>query len=162
MPVETRKPMPDFSGALVRSVSRSFYLSLRLLPAGLREPVSLAYLLARATDTVADTAGIPVAVRREKLSALARAVATGDDALVQDLPDGFASDQTNEAERRLILLVPDCLRRLRACSAADRGDIQTVLGKITRAQELDLERFGEGGAVRALNNAEAYLMNTPI
>ena len=85
---------------------------------------------------------------------LRSAVATGDDALVQDLPDGFASDQTNEAERRLILLVPDCLRRLRACSAADRGDIQTVLGKITRAQELDLERFGEGGAVRALNNAE--------
>ena len=34
------------------------------------------------------------------------------------------------------------------------GDIQTVLGKITRAQELDLERFGEGGAVRALNNAD--------
>jgi Phytoene/squalene synthetase len=38
--------------AILRSVSRSFYLSVRLLPAQLREPVALAYLLARATDTV--------------------------------------------------------------------------------------------------------------
>jgi len=41
--------------AILRSVSRSFYLSIRFLPAALREPVALAYLLARTTDTVADT-----------------------------------------------------------------------------------------------------------
>src|SRR5207249_9321028 len=36
---------------ILRSVSRSFYLSIRFLPAQLREPVALAYLLARTTDT---------------------------------------------------------------------------------------------------------------
>ena len=42
--------------ALLRAVSRSFYVSIRLLPRPLREPVAAAYLLARATDTIADTA----------------------------------------------------------------------------------------------------------
>ena len=40
---------------LLREVSRTFYLTLRVLPSSLREPVGLAYLLARAADTVADT-----------------------------------------------------------------------------------------------------------
>ena len=43
---------------LLHGVSRSFGLSIRLLPQALREPVGLAYLLARATDTVADTAHV--------------------------------------------------------------------------------------------------------
>ncbi|MCX6957087.1 MAG: squalene/phytoene synthase family protein [Verrucomicrobiae bacterium] len=40
--------------ALTKKVARSFYLSIRLLPSTLREPVALAYLLARASDTVVD------------------------------------------------------------------------------------------------------------
>ncbi|MCI0869448.1 MAG: squalene/phytoene synthase family protein, partial [Chloroflexi bacterium] len=40
---------------LLKGVSRSFYLTLRVLPGGIREPVGLAYLLARAADTIADT-----------------------------------------------------------------------------------------------------------
>src|SRR5437660_10100423 len=55
---------------ILRSVSRSFYLSIRLLPAQLREPIALAYLLARATDSVADTAGISGLVRIEALKML--------------------------------------------------------------------------------------------
>ena len=43
---------------ILRSVSRSFYLSIRILPRDLRDPIGLAYLLARATDTIADTAEI--------------------------------------------------------------------------------------------------------
>ena len=46
-------------GVTLRSVSRSFYLSLAILPRSLREPIGLAYLLARAADTVADTRALP-------------------------------------------------------------------------------------------------------
>ena len=45
---------------LLKSVSRAFYLSLRVLPADLREPIGLAYLLARAADAIADTPLIPL------------------------------------------------------------------------------------------------------
>jgi len=41
---------------LLKQVSRSFYLTLRLLPAQVRESIALAYLLARFTDTQADGA----------------------------------------------------------------------------------------------------------
>src|SRR5947209_4293665 len=51
-------------GDLLRQVSRSFYLSLAILPRPLREPIGLAYLLARAADTVADTRLI---VREERV-----------------------------------------------------------------------------------------------
>src|SRR6266700_7461210 len=59
---------------ILRSVSRSFYLSIRFLPAQLREPIALAYLLARATDSVADTTGISGLVRIETLRILSNGI----------------------------------------------------------------------------------------
>lgn len=41
---------------LLKRVSRSFYLTLRLLPGPVREPIALGYLLARLSDTQADGA----------------------------------------------------------------------------------------------------------
>jgi farnesyl-diphosphate farnesyltransferase len=40
--------------ALLKGVSRSFYLTLRILPAPVRESIALAYLVARLSDTVVD------------------------------------------------------------------------------------------------------------
>ncbi|MGA9577768.1 MAG: squalene/phytoene synthase family protein [Terrimicrobiaceae bacterium] len=42
--------------ALLKGVSRSFYLTLRILPAPVRESIALAYLAARVSDTLADGA----------------------------------------------------------------------------------------------------------
>ena len=46
-------------GGLLKGVSRSFYLTLRVLPGNLRTPIGLAYLLARAADTISDTRLLP-------------------------------------------------------------------------------------------------------
>ncbi len=54
---------------LLKAVSRSFYLTLRLLPAPVRESIALAYLLARISDTQADGADTPAEhelLRREE------------------------------------------------------------------------------------------------
>src|SRR5260370_26623621 len=40
---------------VVRSVARSFYLTLAVVPRDVRPQVGVAYLLARAADTIADT-----------------------------------------------------------------------------------------------------------
>src|SRR5205809_7391912 len=61
-------------GSILASVSRSFYLSIRLLPKKLRDPVSLGYLLARVSDTIADTTELPIELRTEKLRLLARGI----------------------------------------------------------------------------------------
>src|SRR5258707_15736817 len=93
----------DLRGSILASVSRSFYLSIRLLPKKLRDPVSLGYLLARASDTIADTAEVPVELRTEKLRLLSRGI-QGEllgDAIV-DLSAELGPLQKNEAERALI------------------------------------------------------------
>src|SRR4030095_9421363 len=60
----------DLRGPLAASVSRSFYLTIRILPRELRGPIGLAYLLARASDTIADSADAPVAGMMPHLAAL--------------------------------------------------------------------------------------------
>src|SRR6187431_2802735 len=60
--------------SLLREVSRSFYLTLRVLPRPVRAQIGLAYLLARTTDTIADTDVIPVAGRLRALEQLRRRI----------------------------------------------------------------------------------------
>jgi farnesyl-diphosphate farnesyltransferase len=139
---------------VLRSVSRSFYLSLRILPAALREPLSLAYLLARATDTIADTPEPAVALRTEALRKLAAAIqGTAPGKTAVQLRESFAPLQSDEAERTLIEQLPALLAWLDELRANDRDEVRSVLAKINRGQTLDLERFGASGEIRALANA---------
>ncbi len=63
----SRYPPSEILTTLLRDVSRSFYLTLRVLPRAIRSPIGIAYLLARTSDTIADTAIVPVAQRLETL-----------------------------------------------------------------------------------------------
>ena len=62
--------LPRSLQVLLTRVSRSFGLSLRLLPPEVRPVISLAYLLARTSDTLADAALVPVSKRVEALQTL--------------------------------------------------------------------------------------------
>ena len=139
---------------ILRSVSRSFYLSIRFLPTQLREPIALAYLLARTTDTVADTTGISGAMRTETLKMLSDGIqgkASRD--VVVDLIASFVPLQANQSERQLLESLPDCLGLLGRIEQADRTDIRVVLENITRGQMLDLQRFDNPQEIRALSTA---------
>ena len=141
-------------GPILRSVSRSFYLSLRFLPKALRDPLSLAYLLARATDTIADTVEPPVALRIEALRDLANAIqGTAPTKTINALGKSFAPLQSDKAERTLIEELPALLDWLGELSAEDRAEVRSVLVKINRGQSLDLERFGAVDEIRALKDA---------
>jgi farnesyl-diphosphate farnesyltransferase len=140
--------------AILRSVSRSFYLSIRLLPAQLRDPIALAYLLARTTDTVADTTRISGTVRTETLKMLSNGIqGRASREAVINLTASFVPLQENAAERTLLRSLPDCLEWLEQLEAADRNDIRVVLDKITCGQMLDLERFDNATEIRALQRA---------
>jgi farnesyl-diphosphate farnesyltransferase len=135
----------------LRSVSRTFFLSIRFLPAPLRDPIALAYLLARATDTFADTTELAAKQREESLSKLARAIQgelSESDILL--LRGSFLPRQKNESERKLIESLPLLLKWLDRLQEKDRADVRAVLEKINRGQLLDVRRFGEPNGVRAL------------
>jgi farnesyl-diphosphate farnesyltransferase len=117
----------------------------------LREPIALAYLLARATDSVADTTEISNAVRLETLKMLSDGIqGKASCEVVVDLIASFVPLQGNTSERQLLESLPDCLRWLSQMEQADRNDIRVVLEKITHGQMLDLERFDNPQEIRAL------------
>ena len=134
---------------LLRHVSRSFDLSIRLLPKALQAPVAIGYLLARATDTVADTTAQPLAERQVLLDLMTRAIATPNTSAEESrelsrLTLAFAAQQTNPHERALMQALPQCLPLLQTLSDADQASVRQVLGHITRGQQLDMARFGPG------------------
>src|SRR5262245_50008561 len=88
-------------GPLLRDVSRTFYLSLAILPRALRGPTGLAYLLARATATVADTRLAPLRDRLEHLETMRRAYA-GEPADLEAVAAACGPGQSEAAERRLL------------------------------------------------------------
>ena len=139
---------------ILRSVSRSFYLCLGFLPGQLRAPIALAYLLARSTDSVADTTGISNLVRIETLKMLSNGIqGKASREVVVDLIASFVPLQANKAERQLLESLPHCLHWLEQIEQADRNDIRVVLEKIARGQMLDLERFENPEEIRALGTA---------
>ena len=136
----------ELLGSLLRQVSRSFYLSLAILPRPLREPLGLAYLLARAADTVADTRLIARSERIDHLQTLRRAYA-GERNEVGVVAGACAPQQAHAAERRLLEQVPAVLGAVAALPAADQGGVRAVLTTITDGMLFDLARFpGEDAA----------------
>ena len=151
----------DLLGALLRQVSRSFYLSLAVLPRSLREPIGLAYLLARAADTIADTRLIPRDDRLGHLEILRRAGA-GELVDVRALARACAPVQTHAAERRLLERVGEALARIEALAPADRHEVRAVLATLTSGMIFDLTRFpGEDtkglAAIETLEELDHYV-----
>jgi farnesyl-diphosphate farnesyltransferase len=139
-------PAPDLLGGLLRQVSRSFYLSLAILPRPLREPIGLAYLLARAADTVADTRLIARAARLAHLETLRRAYA-GEAADLAAVARACGPHQAHAGERRLLERLGEAVARVETLGTADRVEVRAVLATLTSGMVFDLTRFpGEDAA----------------
>jgi farnesyl-diphosphate farnesyltransferase len=139
---------PDMNG-LLKQVSRSFYLSIRVLPRQIRPQIGLAYILARTTDTVADTRSAPAALRNAALLRMRMQIAAAAAADTIQGPDFRGlSERMPRTDRALLESFAEALELLRHCSAADRLSMGEVLVSITSGQEMDLSRFGEATAER--------------
>jgi farnesyl-diphosphate farnesyltransferase len=125
---------------LLPGVSRSFALSLRVLPLSLQAPVGLTYLLARAADTIADTRALPPAERRRQVEALRMAIRSGGDAGLANVVTLVALDPPT-TERRLLERLREVLAAYRALTPDDRARAQTVLFTLTQAMLDALAHF---------------------
>ena len=148
---------------VLRDVSRAFYLTMRVLPEGTRQPVSVAYLLARAADTIADTQAVAAADRLRLLLAFRHMVAettTGEalgdlSAALSAQKSGFSPIDAGEA--RLLTRLPDLFAIYETLPDGDRARVRDVVVTLTTGMERDLETFpAEGsGDVGALADADA-------
>lgn len=132
---------------VLREVSRSFYLSLRALPSGMREATSVGYLLARASDTIADCGG----AREARLSLL--------DAFLSEVngeeEEGFfeaaarlaEEEGLKDGERALMRRLPEVFQWWMAIGDEAGEAVHWVINTIVSGQRWDLERFPEGETV---------------
>ncbi len=138
--------------SLLKSTARSFYLSLHFLPTQVRAPLGLAYLLARATDTIADSSNSPLAERLRALDGVQSLLR-----LMERSEEGYQSAETitdtatsilknisaaDAGEGLLLKETPALLQILNTLPPHLCAQINQVLETIIAGQRSDLLRFG--------------------
>ena len=142
----------DVTGDLLRAVSRTFYLSIRILPAALRETMGVAYLLARTSDTIADSEGAAVSVRLRRLEEFGKMLHSGASQqfigyIQRDIQPAHAG------ERVLIAELPRVLTRFGAFRPWEWKETVELLTNIIQGQSNDLRAFPDPETVAALPDA---------
>jgi farnesyl-diphosphate farnesyltransferase len=144
----------EMLGSLLKNTSRSFYLTLRVLPGEIRSQIGLAYLLARTSDTIADTQLLAL---NQRVAAL-RAFGARIEGSQRDLLDfrDFTRHQSSEAEQSLLENCESSLSLLQSFTPEDQRLVREVLRTILSGQELDLQRFAgaSGEKIAALGTDE--------
>lgn len=143
----TRQARPHKPSAALRRilkrVSRSFYLSLIVLPKPVREQIGLAYLFCRAADTIADTHILPPTERQRALNVfrhqfqLPTPKAEDLDRLKQQL----LPHQASAGEGELLQSLPACFDVYATFSATDQELIRTLVLTLTKGMDMDLTYF---------------------
>lgn len=95
-------------------MSRTFALTIRMLPAPLSRAVSVAYLVCRVADTIEDDSALPVPARQDLLNAWRRAVVSGEPPVLPVTGVGHTPD-----EHALMLAADVVHRELHRLDAAD-------------------------------------------
>ena len=147
--------------ALLKAVSRSFYLSMVWLPPAMRRGIALGYMLARATDSVADTSTAAPGKRAEVLRQMRRAVQgilPPDELalLLKELRGEMADAQTNPSEATLLRRFGECLEQLEQVSDAELQLLRRVLSLIVKGQLWDLSYFDDHKVVESADETMRY------
>jgi len=137
---------------VLKGVSRSFYLSLQLLPRPMREAASLGYLLARISDTITDSAAAPTDLRLNALKQFQQAIGGGAD--IPRWPIALLNAISDSRERRLMECVGEVMAWFGRMPPSGAELIREVVATIISGQMLDLERFGAATADRPVALAD--------
>jgi farnesyl-diphosphate farnesyltransferase len=146
---------------LLPRVSRSFYLSLRVLPQSVRQPIGLAYLFCRAADTIADTALLPRDLRLSYLDQYRAAFAEAGSGVVSTFQQHVSDQHHNSAEHELFAHLADCFALLAGMEQRDQRYIRDLVLTLTQGMQMDLTVFpreGEGkvGALETRADLDRY------
>jgi farnesyl-diphosphate farnesyltransferase len=143
--------------ALLKAHSRSFYLSLRILPSRLRAPLSLAYLLARIADTVADTPLLPDSEREVFLKYFKNAINAIHEEKEDDKRRAFETyflQNPSFLESNLLQKTLQALAALGFLKPRYRREVQNIVVQLIEGMLNNLRTFPGGSALEALKTSE--------
>lgn len=127
--------------SLVRSVSRSFSLSLLSLPRSRREFVSLTYLVARIADTIADSGHWSLQQRLTQLDRWEKALFARTE-VKWTIEDSVGSFSSEEAE--LLLNSPSVLKDFLSLPQADRQMAEELFQVLFQGMRYAIEKYSKG------------------
>ena len=149
--------------SILKQVSRSFYLTLAILPKAVRDQVGLAYLFARAADTIADTGKLDDQARLQCLHRLKAQffLDTINWYDIQKIQSLVAPQQNNPSEQLLIEELKHCFSIYQQLTLDDQKRIGRLLPTLIEGMEFDIERFpekqqGEVTALQAMKDLDYY------
>ncbi|MGZ8404542.1 MAG: phytoene/squalene synthase family protein [Nitrospira sp.] len=139
----TRSSKHELLCDLLKRVSRLFYTTLVVVPANVRDQVGLAYLFARAADTIADTELIDRPRRLGFLNRLREQFVREsiDWTEVRAIQEVVGPLQQDSAERILLERLDECFRLFLDFSSDDRQRIQRLMTTLTQGMDMDLSVF---------------------
>lgn len=124
---------------ILQQHSRSFYLSLQILPSALRLPISLAYLLARMADTIADTSLFSREIRQEKLRDFSDALRLLNPAFIE-WDDSFLRTFPN-AEAQLLRHRQTAIQLFKNLSIQTRISVDNIVQTLIHGMIQNLHDF---------------------
>lgn len=148
--------------SLLRSVSRSFFITLNVLPATLRKPLGQAYLLARLSDTVADSAVASPETRLLVLEQLKREISGEQGILSSVVLEALSSGVKLPAERELLTRGLSLVEALHQWPSSILEPMRGMLVTIIEGQAGDIRRFekeGDGGVRRVIALPDAAALD---
>lgn len=146
-PIDMKSSKDDITTALLqdilRSVSRSFYLTLRVAPPATRPTLGLAYLFCRAADTIADTGLLP---REERLANLGSYREQFLQPAIQwdrlfALSARLNPEGGSPGELALLTRLADCFHLLLTLPQPEQRLIRALVCTLTNGMAMDLTAF---------------------
>ncbi len=139
----------------LKETSRSFWLSLRFLPPATRDPISLAYSLARLADTIADTDCVDLQERIVLLRAFQARLVDADAKDVFKLGELLHDENLSHGEKKLLGLAHTAFAALDRLKEVDAEPTRDVLKTLTDGMLHDARIFTtEGHVVKALRTEQ--------
>jgi len=141
---------------LLKQTSRSLYLSASLLPQAVRPAFSVAYLLCRYADTIADTSLLPAEKRLEWIEIFPSFVTQPDEKKLLQLIKQISPTAANQAEEQLLRNFPACREAFSKLNQAQQQAILDVVQAVCSGMKIDLQTFPDekSGQVKAFETPE--------
>ena len=143
-----------FCREILPAVSRTFALSIRLLPGTLGDAVCIAYLVCRIADTIEDAPGVAAPRKAELLDRLM--LALDDRAVGAALPADTADVTGDEAHLRLVRHSDLVLRSYHALPEGSRAPVRRWAGEMIAGMRKFVLAYPDGIRIQSVEEYREY------
>jgi len=140
---------------LLQKTARSFYISVKILPEKMRISVTIGYLLARITDTLADEIDLPANVRDDMINEVVKMINNGVSAgQTKQLQPAIEALAKNSNLHMVLLHVSDVISACDTLNQKTHQDLVQCLNIITSAQRSEIEWFKDKNKMGFIDRGE--------